>query len=346
MFSSQRSLRKLRCVISYLIQRLVTAVFVLFGVSILIFSMIHLVPGDPVEVMLHQTVVSEDAIETMRRSLGLDRPLPIQYITWLIGNDILKLDGTIETNENFVQRYGVIRGDFGRSIFKRVTVSSLIADKFPATFKLTVSALLIAIPIGIAAGIIAAVRRETAADYVTTVGALIGVSLPSFWLGLMLIMIFGVQLGWIRPFIGDSGLVTLILPSITLSAPTIAILARLTRSSMLDVLNEDYIRTARAKGLRERPVLIVHALRNALIPILTVIGLQFGYLLGGAVIVETVFAYPGLGREVVGAILNRDFPVVQGITLFSAFLFVLVNLLIDLLYMVVDPRISYTNNKR
>jgi ABC-type dipeptide/oligopeptide/nickel transport system permease component len=319
----------------------VASILVLFGVSILIFLMIHLVPGDPVEVMLHETVASEQAIITMRRSLGLDRPLPEQYLIWLVGNTFTdSRPEEAESGEGAGIRLGIIRGDFGRSIFKRVPVSELIADKFPATLKLTLAALIIAVPIGLGAGIFAAIRHESSYDYLTMIGALAGVSLPSFWLGLMLMFVFGVRLGWVRPFIGDQGLITLILPAVTLAAAPLAITARLTRSSMLDVLNQDYIRTARAKGMAELYILLVHALRNAVIPVLTVLGLQFGYLLGGAVIVETVFVYPGLGSEVVNAILNRDFPVVQGITLVSALGFVLINLIIDLLYAAIDPRIA------
>jgi peptide/nickel transport system permease protein len=327
--------------LKYIVRRVLASVLVLFGVSILIFLMIHLVPGDPVEVMLHQSTSSRDAIETMRHSLGLDRPLLEQYLVWLIGNDFLRSqpggEGVV-----FDTRFGILRGDMGRSIFKRVPVNELIVSKFPATFKLTVTAMLVALPIGILAGIAAAVKRETALDYLAMVGALVGVSVPGFWLGLMLMFVFGVGLGWIRPFVGDSGPITLILPAITLSAPSIAVIARLTRSSMLDVLNEDYVRTARAKGLKQRAVLLRHALRNAIIPVITVLGTQFGYLLSGAVIVEQVFVYPGLGREVVTAILNRDFPVVQGITLFSAASFVLINLMVDVLYTFVDPRIAYS----
>lgn len=326
----------------YLLRRVLTAALVLFGVSILVFSMIHLVPGDPVEVMLHESVASEQAIETMRRSLGLDRPLPEQYLIWLIGNSFrqpqIGEDGE-EASETV--KLGVIRGDFGRSIFKRIEVRELIREKFPATLKLTFVSLGLAAPIGILIGIIAAIKRETIYDYGVMIGALTGVSMPSFWLGLMLMFIFGVRLAWVRPFIGDKGLITLVLPAITLSTPTIAITARLTRSSMLEVLNEDYIRTARSKGVHEWNVLVTHALRNSIIPVITILGLQFGSLLGGAVIVETVFAYPGLGREVVTAIINRDFPVVQGIILFSAFSFVIINLLVDIVYTFVDPRIRY-----
>jgi peptide/nickel transport system permease protein len=286
-------------------------VFVLFCVSILIFLMIHLVPGDPVTIMLHESTVGTDAIDR---------------------------DGVPDT---FGTRKGILRGDFGRSIFKRAPVIDIIVDKFPRTLKLALSVMIIAMPLGILAGVIAAVKRETVFDYATTVGALAGVSLPSFWLGLMLMFVFGVDLGWIRPYVGDRGLVTLILPTITLAAPSVAIISRLTRSSMLNVLGEDYIRTARAKGVMEMLVLSRHALRNALIPVVTIMGLQFGYLLGGAVIVETVFVYPGLGSEVVTAILNRDFPMVQGIILVSAASFVFINLAIDLLYTVIDPRIQY-----
>jgi ABC-type dipeptide/oligopeptide/nickel transport system permease component len=311
-------------------------------VSILIFLMIHLVPGDPVTIMLHESTAGPGAIEQMRRDLGLDQPLPLQYLYWLIGNDYVKLDTDKDgVPDTYGTRKGILRGDFGRSIFKRAPVIDVIADKFPRTLKLAVAVMLIALPLGVGAGIIAAVKRETLLDYTTTFGALAGVSLPSFWLGLMLMFVFGVDLAWVRPYVGDKGLITLVLPSITLAAPSIAIIARLTRSSMLNVLGEDYIRTARAKGVRESVVLYRHAFRNALIPVITVLGLQFGYLLGGAVIVETVFVYPGLGSEVVTAILNRDFPEVQGIILVSAVSFVLINLVVDLLYTVVDPRIQY-----
>jgi peptide/nickel transport system permease protein len=323
----------------YVIRRLIASILVLFGVSILVFLMMHLTPGDPVQVMLHETVASERAIEEMRHNLLLDRPLPEQYLVWFIGGDLLQFVRGEDIGVAGTRR-GVIRGDMGRSIFKRVPVSQLVVEKFPATFRLTLAAMALAIPLGILAGVISAVYRGTLSDYSTMLAALVGVSLPSFWLGLMLMFIFGVELGWVRPFIGDRGFITLILPAITLSTPTIAIIARLTRSSMLDVLNENYIQTARAKGLQERRVVFQHGLRNAIIPVITILGLQFGYLLGGAVIVETVFAYPGLGREIVGAILNRDFPVVQGITLFTAASFVLINLIVDMMYMVVDPRIS------
>lgn len=326
----------------YIVRRSATALIVLFSVSILIFLMIHLVPGDPVTIMLHESTAGPEAITRMRRDLGLDQPLHLQYLYWLIGNDYLELDtdfdGVLDT---YGTRLGVLRGDFGRSIFKRAPVSDIIADKYPRTLKLALAVMLVALPLGVAAGIIAAVKRETALDYATTIGALVGVSLPSFWLGLMLMYVFGVELAWVRPFVGDRSLTTLILPTITLAAPSVAVIARLTRSSMLNVLNDDYVRTARAKGLRERFVLARHALRNAIIPVVTIVGLQFGYLLGGAVIVETVFVYPGLGSEVVTAILNRDFPMVQGIVLVSAAAFVFINLAIDLLYTVVDPRIQY-----
>jgi ABC-type dipeptide/oligopeptide/nickel transport system permease component len=324
----------------YLIRRFLTSLLVLFGVSVLVFSMIHMVPGDPVEVMMHESVASQNAIEAMRRSLGLDRPLPEQYLIWLIGNDLFR-GGQDGEEDSRPIRKGILRGDLGRSIFKRVAVTAIIAEKFPSTLKLTLVALGFAAIVGIVVGVVAAVKRETIYDYSATFAALAGVSIPTFWLGLMLMFVFGVRLGWIRPFIGDRGLITLILPAFTLATPTIAITARLTRSSMLDVLGENYITTARSKGLPESRVLAVHALRNGLIPIITILGLQFGFLLGGAVIVESVFAYPGLGREVVVAIVNRDFPVVQGITLFSAAIFVFINFIVDVVYTFVDPRIRY-----
>ncbi len=327
---------------AYLIRRLLASILILLGVSMLIFAMIHLVPGDPVAIMLHEVKSGPGAIEEMRRNLGLDRPLPEQYLFWLIGNDYVRVDTDgDDIPDSHGTRQGVLRGDFGRSIFKRAQVIDIIADRFPATLKLTVAAMFLALPVGILAGIVAAIQRETLHDYVTMMGALLGVSIPPFWLGLMLMYVFGVELRWVRPFVGDRGWVTLILPTITLAAPTVAIIARLTRSSMLNVLGEDFVRTARAKGVREGRVLTAHVLRNAFIPVLTILGLQFGYLLGGAVIVETVFVFPGLGREVVTAIINRDFPLVQGVTLFSATLFVLINFGVDMLYTAVDPRIRY-----
>ncbi len=326
----------------YIIRRLLASILILIGVSVLIFAMIHLVPGDPVAIMLHEVKSGPGAIEEMRRNLGLDRPLPEQYLFWLIGNDYLRVDTDgDDIADSYGTRRGVLRGDFGRSIFKRSQVINIIADRFPATLKLTVAAMLFALPVGLFAGIVAAIKRETIHDYVTMLGALVGVSIPPFWLGLMLIYVFGVELRWVRPFVGDRGLITLILPTITLAAPTVAIIARLTRSSMLNVLGEDFVRTARAKGVREGRVLTIHVLRNAFIPVLTILGLQFGYLLGGAVIVETVFVFPGLGREVVTAIINRDFPLVQGVTLFSATIFVIINFGVDMLYTAVDPRIRY-----
>ena len=327
---------------AYLIRRLLASVLILLGVSVLIFAMIHLVPGDPVAIMLHEVKSGPGAIEEMRRNLGLDRPLPEQYLFWLVGNDYVRVDTDgDEVADSYGTRHGILRGDFGRSIFKRAQVIDIIADRFPATLKLTVAAMMLALPVGILAGTIAAIQRETIHDYLTMLGALVGVSIPPFWLGLMLMYVFGVELRWIRPFVGDRGLITLILPTVTLAAPTVAIIARLTRSGMLNVLGEDFVRTARAKGVREGRVLTAHVLRNAFIPVLTILGLQFGYLLGGAVIVETVFVFPGLGREVVTAIINRDFPLVQGVTLFSATIFVLINFGVDMLYTAVDPRIRY-----
>jgi peptide/nickel transport system permease protein len=291
--------------------------------------------------MLHQSISSDNAIAEMRRNLGLDRPLTEQYLFWMIGNDYLRVDSDGDGQpDSFGTRYGLLRGDFGRSIFKRVPVIDLIASKFPATLKLTLAAMALAVPVGMMAGIVAAVKRETVYDYVTMIGALMGVSLPSFWLGLMLMFIFGVQLGWVRPFIGDSGPITLIPGGHALDADHRHHRAAHALQYARRAQRETHARTARQR-LRERYVLVVHALRNAMIPVVTVLGLQMGYLLGGAVIVETVFAYPGLGREVVSGILNRDFPVVQGITLFSASAFVLITLIIDVLYTLIDPRIGY-----
>ncbi|HBY96777.1 MAG: ABC transporter permease [Ardenticatenaceae bacterium] len=304
---------------AYIIRRLLLALVVLFGVSVLVFSMLHLVPGDPVTVMLSEHASQQDA-EALRRELGLDQPLHVQYVRYMSR---------------------VLQGDLGRSIRLRRPVTTLILDRFPNTLVLAVSSLVLAALFGLTLGTLAAVYRETPVDYLTMVGALLGVSIPSFWLGLMLILFFGLRLGWL-PIAGNrEGLKSLVLPSVTLAAVSTAIVARLSRSSLLEVMGEDYIRTARAKGLPERAVILRHALKNSIIPVITVLGLQFGTLLGGAIIVESVFVWPGVGRLAIEAIIARDFPLVQGITLFVAVGFVLVNLVVDILYAYVDPRIRY-----
>jgi len=234
-----------------------------------------------------------------------------------------------------------LHGDFGRSTVSRVPASTEIWARFPATLKLTAASMVVAVLIGLVSGVIAAVRHNTLIDRSSMVVALLGVCTPSFWLGLMLMLLFSVELGWLPSF-GQGGISHLVLPALTLGTGASAIIARVTRSSMLEVFSEDYIRTARAKGIVERTVIVRHALKNALIPIITVLGLEFGGLLAGAVVTETVFAYPGIGLLLVNSINNRDFPIVQGALLLFAFQFVLVNLIVDVIYARVDPRISYS----
>lgn len=302
--------------LDYVRRRLLFSVLTMFGVSVGVFMMIHLVPGDPVLVMLSEFASPADQ-EALREELGLNKPLHIQYWRYLTH---------------------ALRGDLGRSVRSNRTVVSEIAWRFPNTVRLALAALILAVLVGGTLGVISAVRRNTIFDHSAMVTVLIGLSMPSFWLGLMLMIVVAVRLE-LLPVAGYEGWQYLILPAVTLAAAPAAVLARLTRSSMLEVLNQDYVRTARAKGLHERRIVLKHALKNGLIPVMTVLGLQFGYLLGGAVITESVFAWPGIGRLVVDAILARDFPVVQGTVLTLALGFVLVNLAVDVLYAYLDPRI-------
>ncbi len=302
----------------YVARRLLHLIPVLLGISFLVFLLVHLVPGDPVRVMM-QDVGSPEQVERMRQQLGLDRPFYVQYAS-------------------FVAR--AVRGDFGRSIHTRRPVAQEIAFRIPYTLRMAVAATLVAVIMGVVLGSIAAMHHQSPLDYGTMVIALAGVSLPSFWFGLVLILIFSLYLRWLPPAGADS-LLHLILPSVTLGSGAAAIIARLTRSSMLEVLRQDYIRTARAKGVGDRRLVYRHALKNAMIPVVSIVGLQFAGLLGGAVIVETVFGWPGIGRLAVDAIFNRDIPVIQAVVLVAAVIFVFMNLLVDLLYGLLDPRIRY-----
>ncbi len=302
----------------YVVLRLLHLVPVLLGISFLVFLLLHLVPGDPVRVML-QDVGSAEQVERMRHQLGLDRPLYLQYVTFVVR---------------------ATQGDLGRSIHTHRPVAQEIAFRVPYTMRMAVAAMLVAIVLGIALGAIAATHHQSILDYGTMVIALAGVSLPSFWLGLVLILIFSLYLRWLPPAGADSFL-HLILPSVTLGSGAAAIIARLTRSSMLEVLRQDYIRTASAKGVGGRRLVYRHALKNAMIPVVSIVGLQFAGLLGGAVIVETVFGWPGIGRLAVDSIFNRDIPVIQAVVLVAAVIFVFVNLLVDLFYGILDPRIRY-----
>jgi peptide/nickel transport system permease protein len=299
----------------YLFRRLLQSLLVLFGVSCVVFFILYLT-GDPALVLLPPDASAEDVIR-FREVMGFNDPFIVQYGRFLAG---------------------ALRGNFGQSIRHGEPAFDLVIERMPATFELAGAGLLIALCLAIPAGIISAVRRNTVADYVATVVALLGQSMPTFWLGIMLILVFSVQFN-LLPSSGRGGLQHLILPAVTLGLFTTARITRLTRSGMLEVLNQDYIRTARAKGVSNQPVVWKHALKNAAIPIVTIVGIELGTLLGGSVITETIFAWPGVGRLSVQAIYNRDYPVVQAAVFLLATTFVLVNLLVDVVYTYLDPRI-------
>jgi peptide/nickel transport system permease protein len=353
----------------YIVQRLLLLLPVLLGISIITFGMLRLIPGDPARIMLGEHATAE-AIARFRQSMGLNDPIPVQYIRYL---------GRL------------LHGDLGRSIARNEWVTVELAQRLPATLELSIGAMIVACAVGIPAGVIAAYRHNSLFDLSTMVGALVGVSIPVFWLGLMLSYLFGFRLHWLPPsarltvgiglqtipavyhinltgpvgsvimsilnflsnlYVFDSivtvnpdalidSLKHLALPSIALGTIPMSIIARITRSSLLEVLGMDYIRTARAKGQHERVVLMTHAMKNALLPIVTVLGLQFGGLLAGAILTETIFSWPGMGRLVVERILARDYPTVQGAVLVIALLFVLLNLVVDISYAFMDPRIRY-----
>jgi len=305
-------------VIRFLIRRLLLTIPVLIGVATLVFSLIHLVPGDPVQAMLGESASPQDVAQ-LRTKLGLDRPLYEQYVTFAAG---------------------VVRGDLGVSLRTNQPVTTVIFERMPATMELAVSAMVVAIVFAIPLGIIAAVRKDTRIDHAATTLALVGISMPTFWLGPLLAIIFSVWLGWF-PVSGRGTLANLVLPAITLGAPLAAILARMTRASVLEELRELYVLAARARGVSEARAVLAHAFRNSLIPIVTVIGLQFGAVLTGAVITETIFAWPGVGRLLVQSISARDYPAVQGCILLIALTYVSMNLFIDVLYGFLDPRIRY-----
>jgi peptide/nickel transport system permease protein len=306
-------------VLIFVARRVLAVVPVLFGVTLAVFSMLFLVPGDPVKMMLAEFVTNPDQIAQMRAQLHLDEPILQQYGRF-VGN--------------------AVRGDLGTSIRSRRPVATEIAENVGSTAQLALASMAVAIGLGIPLGLIAALGRNSWLDVAAMMVALLGVAMPSFWLGLLLIFAFSLHLGWF-PATGGGDLHHLVLPAVTLGMIAAAIIARLTRSSMLEVLGQDYVRTARAKGLAGWAVVLRHALKNALIPVVTIFGLQFGNLLAGAVIVETVFSRPGLGRLVVGGILAKDFPLVQGAVLFVAVAYVLINVVVDVAYAMVDPRIRF-----
>jgi peptide/nickel transport system permease protein/oligopeptide transport system permease protein len=305
--------------LTWILRRILAVVPVLFGVTLAVFSMLFLVPGDPVKMMLAEFVTTPDQIAQMRAQLHLDEPILKQY-------------GRFVAN--------AARGDLGTSIRSRRAVSTEIGENVGSTAQLAVASMAVAVAIGVPLGLLAALFRSSWFDAGSMIVALLGVSMPSFWLGLLMIVTFSLHLGWF-PATGGGDLRHLVLPAVTLGMIASAIIARLTRSSMLEVLGQDYVRTARAKGLAWWGVVVRHALKNALIPVITIFGLQFGNLLAGAVIVETVFSRPGLGRLIVGGILAKDFPLVQGTVLFVATAYVLINVLVDLAYAFVDPRIRF-----
>jgi peptide/nickel transport system permease protein len=302
----------------YLIQRLVLLLPTLFGALTLVFFLIHLIPGDPIEIMLGETASAADK-EELRRSLALDQPLMVQYRNFLTG---------------------ILSGDLGRSLYEQSGVTDLIRTRLPATMELTLCAMAMAIVISFPLATLAAVNKGAWIDRGSLLFSLLGLSLPNFWLGPLLMIIFSIQLGW-TPVSGRGGIDHLLLPSLTLGLGMAAILTRILRTSLLQVVNADYVRTARAKGLSEKAVWFKHTLRNALLSVITIMSLQFGSLLAGSIITETVFSWPGIGRLTVQAIQSRDYPLVQGCVLVIATSYLLVNLLTDIFYQLVDPRIIY-----
>jgi peptide/nickel transport system permease protein len=331
--------------LAYIIRRIFILVPTLFGVSLIVFTMLHLTPGDPAELLLGERA-TEEALHQVREHLGLNEPLYVQYGL-------------------FLKR--LMKGDLGQTIRTRQKVWTEIKQRFPATMELSIVALMISCVLGIVLGIISATKQYSIFDYLSMLGALIGVSMPIFWLGLVFMLVFSLNLGWL-PISGrlsidvDLSVITnfyildavltrnwiafkdaiwhIIMPAVTLSTIPTAIVARMTRSAMLEVLRQDYIKTAKAKGLSQFKVVYKHALRNAMIPIITTIGLQFGVLLCGAILTETIFAWPGMGKWMYDAVMQRDYMVIQGGTLFISTLFILINLAVDLLYAVINPRIS------
>jgi len=313
--------------VTFLVHRLLATLVTVLGVVTLAFLLIHIAPGDPAELLLGDyTGVTPQVLADLRARLGLDRPLPVQYLTYAAS---------------------VLRGDLGRSFRTNQPVLSEIVGQAPFTILLAAAGVLIAVLLGVPSGIVTAVRRNSMIDYVTTTIAMLWLSSPSFWFGILLIYFLAYKLGWFPVFGAGSwgdwkSLVShLVLPAAAIGARSAALIARMTRSSMLEVLHQDYVRTAWAKGLAQHEVIYRHALRNAAIPVITIIGLDIAYLLGGAVVTETVFARPGLGKLVVDAIYARDYPMVQGAIMVFAFGILMVNLLVDLSYAVVDPRIRY-----
>lgn len=307
--------------LAYTARRILGLVPVLLGVAFLVFAMLWLAPGDPVVALLGESVqgIGSDALDELRHSYGLDRPFLVQFGTYLAD---------------------VARGDLGVSVRSSQSVLTEVTSRFPATLTLAGSAMLVAIVIGMFFGVLAAVYRGTVVDHVAVVVALLGVSVPVFWSGLVMMLVFSLYLGWL-PASGYGSWRHLLMPALAVGFSSAAFIARITRASLIEALRQDYVRTARSKGLAPSVVRLKHALRNALLPVVTVVGLQFGGLLGGAVLTETVFAWPGVGRMLVDGIRSRDMPLVQGTVLFIAVVFIIVNLVVDLSYAALNPKVRY-----
>ncbi|MCD6028493.1 MAG: Dipeptide transport system permease protein DppB [Thermomicrobiales bacterium] len=305
---------------AYVLRRLLLTIPVLLAVVTLVFAIRPLVPGDPVEIMFFGQPPNAEVVANIRQQLGLDKSLPEQYLLYVSN---------------------VLRGDLGTSITTRQPVMQEIASRYPATLKLAIGAFLVSAVVGLGSGILAAVYKDSLVDTVAMIAATAGISMPAFWFGLLAIYLFSVNLGWFS-VIPDGSPKSLVLPAVTLGLIASSIVARLVRSAMLEVLGQEYVQTARAKGLTERRVVLHHALRNAAIPVVTIVGLQFGGLLTGAFIIEAVFAWHGIGELAVQAFAKRDFPMIQGITLVVATTYVLVNLVVDIIYAALDPRITYS----
>ncbi|WP_099159641.1 glutathione ABC transporter permease GsiC [Virgibacillus ndiopensis] len=304
--------------LQYVVKRLIGIIPILFLVSIFIFLFVHLIPGDPARLVAGQDATLQD-VEVVRQELGLDQPIHIQYF-------------------NFIS--GIFQGDIGSSIKTGRPVFNEIASRFMPTFWLTFWSMIWAVIVGLLIGVISATKRNKWQDYLGMFGAVSGISMPSFWLGLLLIQVFAVQLGWL-PVGGLESWKSYVLPSITLGSGVAAVVARFSRSSLMDILKDDYIRTGRAKGLNEHKVVWGHGLKNAMIPVVTMTGLQFGFLLGGSIVIETVFSWPGLGRLLIDSVAFRDYPVIQAEMLLFALEFILINLIVDLIYGFLNPQIRY-----
>ena len=304
--------------LGYVVSRLLQMIPTLFGVTLLVFLLIFLVPGDPARLMAPEAASAEE-VEQLRISLGLDRPVLVQYVTWVSG---------------------VVQGDWGTSLYRRAPVLPQLMRRLPATLELVLASVVFSVLIAVPLGIVSALRRNSLVDNAARVFTLFGLAMPNFWVGIMTILVFAYYLRWF-PATGRGSWQHLVLPAVTLGAGMMAEMARVMRSTMLEVINSEYVRTARSKGLHERVVVYKHALRNALIGVITIIGLQLGGRLSGAVVVEQVFAYPGVGRLAYQSMVQQDVPLIMGSLLLFAVLFLVINLVVDLLYSVVDPRISY-----